>query len=281
MFYVELHCHSNYSFQERASFIHELLPRAVELGYPALALTDHDNLCGAMEFARMARSLDIQPIIGAEVTLAGGHHLTLLAETRQGYSNLCKLLSAARITTDRREPELDPRFLSDHAQGLILLTGCPKGEVPSLAQEGHLDRGREALARYIEWFGMGNVYVELQRNLVHGDTQRNRRLADLARQLEVGVVATNNVHYHIRDRHQLQDCLVAVKHLKSLEESHRERRANTEFYLKSPGEMAALFHDCPEAITTTLRIAEQCSTFDLTKDLDYRFPDYPVPDGFT
>ena len=279
--YAELHCHSNFSFQEGASFIHELLPRAVELGYPALALTDHDNLCGAMEFARTARSLHIQPIIGAEVTLKYGYHLTLLAETRQGYSNLCRLLSAARITTDRREPELDPGFLSQHAAGLVLLTGCRKGEVPSLAEQGRLEEARNAAIRYIQWFGAENVYLELQQNLVHGDTRRNRHLVDLARQLGVGVVATNNVHYHVRERCQLHDCLMAIKHLKSLEESHRERRANSEFYLKSPREMVGLFRDCPEAIANTLRIAERCAAFDLTRDLDYRFPDYPVPSGFT
>ena len=281
MSYVELHCHSNYSFQEGASFIHEQLPRAVELGYPALALTDHDNLCGAMEFAKEARSLGIQPIIGAEVTLKGGYHLTLLAETHQGYSNLCQLLSVARITTDRREPELDQQLLAQHAKGLILLSGCRKGEIASLAQSGRLSEARNVARQYVEWFGKQNIYLELQQNLVHNDTQRNRRLVDLARQLGIGVVATNNPHYHTRERHQLNDCLVAVKHLKSLEESHRERRANSEFYLKSPQEMAELFPEYPEAIANTLRIAERCAALDLTKDLDYRFPDSLVPEGFT
>ncbi|MFQ5861338.1 MAG: PHP domain-containing protein, partial [Dehalococcoidia bacterium] len=271
-------------------FIHELLPHAVELGYPALALTDHDNLCGAMEFARAARSLGVQPIIGAEVTLSagvrspsdkGGHHLTLLVETRQGYSNLCRLLSIARVISDRREPEVDHSVLAVHAKGLILLTGCPRGEVPSLAQQGRLDESLEAVQRYIHWFGAGNVYLELQQNLVRGDTQRNRRLVELARRLGVGVAATNNVHYHIRERHQLHDCLVAIKHLKGLEESHRERRANSEFYLKSPQEMSDLFHQYPEAIASTLHIAERCAAFDLTRHLDYRFPSSPVPDGFT
>ncbi|MDP6100743.1 MAG: DNA polymerase III subunit alpha, partial [Dehalococcoidia bacterium] len=281
MSYAELHCHSNFSFQEGASFIHELLPRAVELGYPALALTDHDNLCGAMEFARTARSLGVQPIIGAEVTMKGGDHLTLLAETREGYSNLCRLISISRVTGGRREPEVDPQFLPTHAQGLILLTGCAKGEVPSLAQQGRLDKALEAARSYIHWFGAGNVYLELQQNLVRGDTQRNRRLVELARRLGAGVVATNNVHYHLRGRHQLHDCLVAIKHLKGLEESHRERRANSEFYLKPPREMSGLFHWCPEALASTLHIAERCSVFDLTRDLDYRFPDSPVPEGFT
>ena len=281
MVYAELHCHSNYSFQEGASSIHELIPHAVELGYSALALTDHDNLCGAMEYALAARSLGIQPIIGAEVTLVHGHHITLLAETRQGYSNLCRLLSIARITTDRREPELDPRFFSEHSQGLILLTGCRKGEVPYLAGQGRLREAKDAVLHYMEWFGSGNVYLELQQNLVRGDTRRNRNLTDLASQLGIGVVATNNVHYHVRERHRFHDCLVAVRNLKSLEESHVERRANSEFYLKSPQQMAGLFRDCPEAIANTLRIAERCASFDLTRDLDYRFPDYPVPEGFT
>ena len=281
MEYVELHCHTNYSFQEGASSIQELLPRAVELGYPALAITDHDNLCGAMEFARTAHSLGVQPIIGAEVTLKGGSHLTLLAENHTGYSNLCNLLSASRLTTDRREPELDPRFLADHAQGLILLTGCPSGEMPSFAQQGRMDEAGKVIRQYIDWFGVKNIYMELQQNLVRGDTQRNQSLVDLARNVGVGVVATNNVHYHVRERHQLHDCLVAIKHLKSLEESHRERRANSECHLKSPQEMTELFRDCPEAITSTLHITERCSAFDLTRDLSYRFPESPVPNGFT
>jgi error-prone DNA polymerase len=234
-----------------------------------------------MEFARASRSLEIQPIIGAEVTLKGRGHVTLLAESRRGYGNLCRLLSAARLTTDRREPELEPRFLEQYAEGLILLTGCRKGPVPSLAAEGLLEEA-EALARgYIDWFGPNNVYLELQQHLVDGDTRRNRRLVDLSHRLGLGVVATNNVHYHVRERHQLQDCLVAIKHLKGLEESHRERRPNSEFYLKSPQDMEKLFKDCPQAINNTLHIAERCSTFDLTRDLGYRFPDSPVPDEFT
>ena len=281
MSYVELHCHSNYSFQEGASFIHELLARAIELGYPALALTDHDNLCGAMEFAQATRSLGIQSIIGAEITVTGGYHITLLVETQRGYGNLCRLLSSARMTTDRRNPELDPRFLADHARGLILLSGCSKGEIPSLAQEGRLREAEEVAERYINWFGRENVYLELQQNLVYGDTVRIRCLAQMADKLGIGMVATNNAHYHVKERHQLQDCLVSIKHRKSLEESHRERRANSEFYLKSPKEMAELFSDYPNAIANTVHIARRCASFDLTRDLGYRLPESPVPEGYT
>ena len=278
--YAELHCHSNYSFKEGASSIDELLAQAKGLGYRALALTDHDNLCGAMQFAQVARSLGIQHIAGAEITLVGGSHLTILAETRKGYGNLCRLISYAYIAGDRRNPELDPRYLPEHSEGLILLTGCRKGGLPSLLTDGK-DREARAVAReYLEWFGAANVFVELQQNLVHGDTQRNRHLVELARSLDVGVVATNNVHYHVPERHKLQDALVAVQHNKSLEETHRERRPNGHFYLKSPAEMAELFQGCPDAIENTVRIADRCA-FDLTRDLNYRFPDYPVPEGYT
>ena len=283
--YVELHCHSNFSFQEGASFPHELLARAAALGYPALALTDHDNLCGAMEFARTARSLDIHPIIGAEVTLKGSApddepHLTLLAETRQGYANLCRLISSSHVFGQRRHPQLDPRMLPEHSEGLIALSGCRQGEVPKLAADDRLEEATEIARRHIDWFGSDNYFLELQQNLVYGDTGRNRRLISLAQELGVGVVATNNVHYHIPERHRLQDCLVAVKECKSLEDTHRQRRPNNQFYLKSATEMNALFNGCPQAVATTLRIADRCA-FDLTRDLDYRFPDYLVPDGHT
>lgn len=279
--YVELHCHSNYSFYQGASFIQEILARAVELGYHALAITDQDNLCGAMEFAQAARSLGIQPIIGAEVTLAGGHHMTLLAETRQGYSNLCKLISFTRMDTDRKRPELDHNFIVDHTQGLIFLSGCPNGEIPSLAQQGRMSEARDMAEKYIRWFGSENVYLELEQNLVYGDTTRNRRLAQIARSLGIGIVATNNVHYHVMERHQLQDCLVSIRHRKSLEESHRERRANSQFYMKSSKQMIGLFLDYPEAITNTLIIADRCASFDLTRNLDYKLPESLVPDGLT
>ena len=139
--YAELHCHSNYSFQEGASSVEELLFRAKELDYRALALTDHDNLCGAMHFAQVAKTLEMQTITGAEITLNDGSHLTLLAETQQGYSNLSNIISYAYISGDRKNPAFDIKHLSEMAQGLVLLTGCRQGRLPSLVAEG---RHREA-----------------------------------------------------------------------------------------------------------------------------------------
>jgi len=278
--YAELHAHSNYSFQEGASSVDELAIRAQELGYRALALTEHDNLCGAMAFAQVSHALGFQSITGAEVTLKGGGHLTLLARTPQGYSNLSRLLSFAHVFGDRRHPELDPALLLDHTQGLIVLTGCAQGPIPQALMAGRLDEAKALARQYKDWFGKDNCFLELQQNLVHGDTLRIRRLAELGQEMDISLVATNNVHYHLQQRHRLQDCLVAMRHNRNLEETHRERRANSEFYLKSPSEMARLFQDLPSAISNTLVIAERC-TFDLTKDLTYRFPDYPVPEGFT
>ena len=278
--YTELHCHSNYSFQEGASSVEDLLVRAQELGYRSLALTDHDNLCGAMHFAQVAHTLDVQPITGAELTLKDGSHLTFLAETHQGYGNLSNLVSFSYITGERRDPALDLKHLPEHAAGLILLTGCRKGRLSSLASEGRQTEAEDLLRQYLEWCGRDNVFVELQHNLVQGDTNRNRRLIGLADKLRVGTVATNNVHYHVPQRHRLQDALVAIRHNRSLEETHRERRPNNQFYLKPPQEMAELFAGRPEALANSLRIAERCS-FDLTRDLGYRFPDYPVPAGAT
>ena len=279
--YAELHCHTNYSFQEGASSAGDLLVRAEGLGYRALAITDHDNLCGSMEFARTAADLDLNAIIGAEVTLLDGSHLTLLAENQRGYANLSRLVSHGYTDGDGRNPGLDPAHIAEHADGWVLLTGCRNGRLADLVDRGDLVGAEAQLSAYMDWCGPDSVFVELQQNLVQGDTSRNRRLVDLAGRLGADVVATNNVHYHVQDRHRLQDALVAVHHNKSLEETHRERRPNGHFYLKSPAEMAALFDGCPEAIKNTLRIAERCGGFDLTRDTGYHFPDYPAPQGHT
>jgi error-prone DNA polymerase len=277
--YVELHCHSAFSLREGASMPEELVLRARELGYSALALTDHDGLYGAMEFAQTAKEWNVRPISGAELTLADGHHLTLLAADRKGYGNLCRLITAARAE-DREQPRLDPALLPTHAEGLIALSGCRQGEAAARAARDDLTGAEAALRRYREWFTPGSFYVELQQNLVYGDTHRNAVLTGLARGLGLPVVATNNVHYHARERHRLQDVLVAIRNCTTLDGCHRERRANSEFYLKSSVEMEALFRDLPEAIQNTALIAERCA-FNLATDLDYTFPDYQTPPGET
>jgi len=280
MSYAELHCHSYYSFHDGASSLEELLVRARDLGYRALAVTDHDNLCGAMCFAQLCKSLEFHGITGAELTLDGGFHLTLLAKDPAGYKNLCRLITAAQNSGERNAPSLPPTLLPEHAGGLIALSGCPRGELPQLVAQSRLPEAKALVRRYLDWFGADNYYIELQQNLAHGDTARNIALLKLAEETGARVAAAGNVHYHVRERHRLQDCLVAVKNCKSLEETHRERRPNSEYYLRPVDELERLFKDCPEALENTAEIAERC-TLDLTKDLSYIFPDYPTPEGFT
>jgi len=272
--YVELHMHSAFSFLDGASLPADLVERGVELGYVALALTDHDGLHGAMEFAQAARGAGIQPITGAELTMADGSHLTLLAETPAGYANLSRLISHAHLTSPRLEPRLGWEVLREHAEGLILLTGCPKGALARLVDAGRRDDARRLLDEYRAAFGAGSVFVELQHNLAHGDAARIARLVRLADDAGLGYVATGNVHYAARDRHRLQDVLVAIANRTTLDASHQLRRPNSEFFLQPHAVVARRFRRYPEALATTLRIAERCTRFDLTRDLHYRFPEY-------
>ena len=276
--YAELHAKSFYSFGVGASHAHELLAQAREYGYPALALTD-TNLCGALEFARLANSLGIRPITGGELTLTDGTRLTLLARTRAGYSNISRLFTAANAG-DRREPRLDPALLSHHSEGVILLTGGRDGRLSKLAMDGRSGEAGELLRRYLEWYGAGSVYVELQRNLLHGDTDRNRKLARIAHEVGVPVVATNDVHYHRPERSRLQDALVAVRLNTTIDRALPHLRPNHHFHLKSYAQMARLFAEWPEAVSHTLRVAERCE-FDLGRDLGYTLPDPAVPEGYT
>lgn len=278
--YVELHCHSSYSLREGASSPRELIEQARALGYKTLALTDHDGLYGAMEFAKLAEGNGIQPITGAEITITGGYHLTLLAETAAGYANLCRIITHAYLDHSKDAPEVNFDILAQHAEGLIALSGCKRGEVPALIEAGSMEKAEAAARRYLNWFGRFNFFIELQQNLVLGDTARNAALVKLADRLGSAYVATNNVHYHVRERHRLHDVLVAIRHRTTLDASHELRRENSEYHLKSPWEMARLFSAYPKAIKNTVAIAERC-TFNLARDLDYRFPHYPTPNGET
>jgi error-prone DNA polymerase len=275
MTYVELHAHSAYSFLDGASQPEELAARAAELGYEALALTDHDGVYGSLEFAHAAKHFGVRPITGSEVTLADGSHLTLLVESARGYANLCRLLTAAhahtRDSTNRepRPPRLDLALLeelsSDPDHGLVCLSGC--------ARDGLAVRDPNAAARLAHAFGRDRFYVELQRPYERGDARRNARLCDLAGSLGVRTVVTGDVHAHDRSRVALQDVLVAVRCRTSLEGCERERRGNHESVLLSPPEMHDRFPADRDAVLRTGELAERLE-FDLTEELGYRYPDF-------
>src|SRR5205085_12580045 len=198
MNYVELHCHSAYSFRDGASQPEEFAARAAELGYEALALTDHDGVYGSLEFAHAAKAFGVRPITGAEVSLAGGAHVTLLVETPAGYANLCRLLTAAHSGTRPKEgaeplaPKLPLDLLVEQNEGLVCLSGC--------ARDGLAVRDPNAAARLARTFGRDRFYVELQRPYERGDTRRNAHLRDLAASLGVRTVATGDAHAHDRRR---------------------------------------------------------------------------------
>lgn len=290
MSYVELHCHSAFSFLDGASLPEELVVAALERGHQALALTDHNTVSGAMEFAQAASSLGLKAIHGAEVDVVdpasarerreGGllsegeaagrwkRHVTLLVRDATGWRNLCRLLTRAHAHTrdspGRRrvlEPLLTVADLAEFSEGLVCLSGC--------ADHGVHD---EPTARaLLAAFGPDAFRVELQRPFARHDRGRNRMLMDLARQLGVPCVATGNVHAHAPERARLQDAFVAIREHTTLDASEPLRRGNHTHVLTSPEAMAARFEDHPEAVAETLRLAETLS-FDLTADLGYRYP---------
>jgi error-prone DNA polymerase len=277
--YVELHCHTNYSMLDGASHPEELLDRAQELGMDRLAVTDHDGLYGIVRFWRGALERGIKPIIGAELTLDGGYHLTLLARDNTGYSNLSRLISHAQLTHSKGQASLPFAALADHREGVICLSGCSRGEIAS-----HLmaHREREALAsakRYLDVFGRENFWIELQRHLLPEDQRLVRWLVDLAEHLKVGIVATNNVHYAGREGHHLHDVLTCIANHTTLDEAGSLLRPNSEYYLKPTEEMEELFSDLPQAIGNSRAIAEECDV-----DLNFsahRLPPFELPPGET
>ena len=250
----------------------ELAIRASELGYDAVALTDHDGVYGSLEFALAAKAFGVRPITGAEVTLADGSHVTLLVESATGYANLCRLLTAAHAGTrapgkeqERLDPALAQEELERRNEGLVCLSGC--------ARNGLAVRNPNAAARLAQALGRDRFFVELQRPFERGDTRRNATLRELAEALGVATIATGDVHAHTRGRTSLQDVLVAVGNRTSLDGCEAERRGNRESFLRPPAEVADLFPHDRDAVARTAELAERLE-FDLTEDLGYRYPDF-------
>jgi error-prone DNA polymerase len=273
--YVELHAHSAYSFLDGASHPHELIERAGELGHTALALTDHDSVGGAMEFAMSALDSPVRAIFGTEVTVqapAGApgeayRHVTLLVRDNVGWSNLCRLLTHAhahtRDSADRHagQPSVPLQQVLDHAEGLVCLTGC--------AEHGIEDE--PTARRLLDAFGPKRLRVELQRPYARGDKVRNRARERLARRLGVRTVATGDVHAHTRELALLQHAFVAIRHGLTLDSSEVQRRPNDTHVLARPQAMAERLCDYPDAVAESVRLAETL-TFNLTGDLGYRYP---------
>jgi len=272
--FIHLHVHSPYSFLDGASSLDRLLKKAKKLNMPALALTDHNRLTGAVRFYDKARALDIKPIIGAEVDLENGHHLTLLCRDGTGYSNLCQLLTAAHLSNTVGKPAATDDMLVEYHKGLIALSGCSRGKILSLIAAGQTDHARQTAGFYKELFGDG-FYIELTRYPARDGGALSYRLAELAAEQRIPVVATNNVHYADMKEYKIKELLNAIDQITSVSQLTGCR--TVEQYLKSTREMTRLFQDLPEAVATTGEIADRCNLeLELGKP---RFPRFEIPGG--
>ncbi len=285
MSWVELHCHSAYSFLDGASDPAELASTAAELGLEALALTDHDNVCGAMEFAHACKGVGIRPIIGCELTvevprrLPRPVHVTLLVESARGWASLCRLITGAHRCTregpgirEALPPSIEIDELEHHTEGLVCLSGCARdGAVAGSWERGDPAGATQMAERLLRAFGPDHFRIELQRPLWRHDRSRNRWLVSLAERLGVPAVATGDAHAHVRSRLPLQDAMVAVRLGATLDETEGLRRGNSASLLLSGERAAARFRDHPEAVAEAECLAERLR-FDLTKEIGYSYP---------
>jgi DNA polymerase-3 subunit alpha len=271
--FVHLHCHTQYSLLDASSKIDELIQRAVELKFPALAMTDHGNLFGAIEFYSHALKKGIKPIIGMEAYVAPGSrfekqahgikeasfHLTLLARDEAGYKNLMKLTSIGYLEGFYYRPRIDKEVLRQYREGLIGLTGCLKGEVPFYVYHDQPHEAKRALEEFIGIFGKENFYLEIMDQALPPQHKIMEEYQKLSKIFGLKLVATNDAHYIFRRNAQAHDALICIGTGSTLEEPNRMRYQGDNFYLKSAEEMKALFKDFPEAIQNTLEIAERCN----------------------
>jgi error-prone DNA polymerase len=276
MSFIHLHVHSQYSFLDGASTLDRLLEKAQALNMPALALTDHNRLTGAIRFYDKAMKLGIKPITGSEVTLEGGYHLTLLCKNMTGYSNLCRLLTESHLSNRGKSPQVTKAMLQKYSGGLIALSGCSKGEIPALVREGKNGLAGEMARFYREVFG-DDFFIELVHYPSRDGMRGVHRLAGFARENSIPVVATNNVHYAETEEYAIKELLNAID--RNIPVSRLNDYRTVEQYLKSHREMAVLFGDFPGAVEMTEEIASRCNLeLDLGKP---RFPGFDIPDGET
>jgi len=277
--YTELHCHSNFSFLDGAVHPEDLVERAAELGYRALAITDHNGFYGIVRFHQAAIAKGIKPILGAEITLVDGHHLVLLVKDAIGYSNLSQMLSEAHLQNKKNEAKITADNLQKHSQGLIALSGCTHGEIPAALLDNDNNNAHRLASQYRELFGSDNFYLELQHHNLPVHEFLCERLTHLGHELSIPIVASNNVYYATPDGRRLQDVLTCIKNHTTLDAADDLLYPNAERYLKAPSQMVRQFRRYPEAIAGSEAIAERCD-FSLDS-LNTSLPDFDVPSGET
>lgn len=290
--FIHLHNHSDYSLLDGAAKIKPLVARAVKFGMPALALTDHGNLFGALEFYTAARKAGVKPIIGMEAYITTGdrrdrtakkgsaaNHITLLAENEDGYKNLIKLTSIGYIEGFYYKPRIDLEVLQEHCKGLIALSGCAKGIVGDLIYRDKPEAARDMAASLRDLLGKGNFFIEIMDHGLEIERKQMPELIKISKELEIPLVVTNDTHYLCREHHEAHDVLVCIQTGKTLDDPNRLKFNTQELYFKSSEEMYAAFKDFEEALKLTVEIAERCNL-----DIDFsqnHLPAFPLPEGYS
>jgi len=290
--FVHLHVHSQYSLLDGAASLERLVQAAAANGQRAVALTDHGVMYGAFKFYQAAVAAGIKPVIGCEVYVAKRsrhdreakvddepYHLVLLAENEKGYKNLTKLVSLAHLEGFYYRPRVDRELLTAHSDGLIALSACFSGEIPSLLLAGDYEGAKKTALWYREVFGPRHFFLELQNQGLEGQREVNRALVSLSEELGLEVVATNDLHYINREDAKVHDVLLCIQTGKTINDPKRLKFPTDQFYFKTGTEMARAFPHLPQALTNTVAIAERCDYhFEVGK---YRLPDFQTPPAFT
>lgn len=288
--FVHLHVHSEYSLLDGSCRIKDLIAKTKELNMKAIAITDHGVMYGVIDFYKEAVAQGIKPIIGCEIYVAPrsmqdkeygidneNYHLVLLAKDMVGYKNLMKIVTVASIEGFYYKPRVDREFLKEHSEGLIALTACLAGEVPSYILRGEYEKAKEAALFYDSVFGRGNFYLELQDHGILEQQKVNKELIRLSKETGIPLVATNDVHYLEKKDAKAHEVLLCIQTGKTIDDEDRMSFPTDEFYLKSPQEMENLFSCCKEAIENTEKIADMCNVeFEFNKT---KLPKYDLPEG--
>ena len=292
MSFTHLHVHTEYSLLDGACRIGGIMDRVKELGQTAVAITDHGVMYGCIDFYKAAKASGVKPIIGCEVYVArrgmadrvhgidnDPYHLVLLCENRQGYENLCLLVSEAFIHGFYGKPRVDLELLEKHHEGLIALSACLAGAIPQYLMEENYQAARDYALKMSDIFGPSNFYLELQDHGIEEQRPVNQGVMRLSRETGLPLVVTNDAHYLRREDARMQDVLLCIQTGKTVDDENRMKFQTEEFYLKSEEELRALFPGCEEAFENTVRIADRCNVEFVFNQ--YHLPSFPVPEGFT
>ena len=295
--FVHLHLHTEYSLLDSCCRLDRLMEKAAALKFTALAMTDHGNMHGTVEFYQAAKKKGIKPIIGCEVYVAPGsrldkkqgsggmrdvyNHLVLLAKNEVGYHNLVKLVTAANLEGYYYKPRIDKELLSRHAEGLIGLSGCLASEIPEMILKDQPDRARSAIDWFKQILGPEHFYLELQNHGIAEQAKVNRSLIPWAKEFGLKCVASNDVHYVERGNWKAHDCLICIGTQALLADSKRMRYQPEQFFLRSPEEMKALFSEVPEAVLNTMEVAEKCQVDIKFESGSKHYPKFQPPEVWT